>query len=101
MISMSCSKVHLRLVKKFPGPCGGVGGFVGGCGRGGAGGGDETAACSLGGDASCDVLVHALAAASDSSRPAAIALRLLGPLNMDVIMQRLLADQLLGCAKMH
>jgi NAD(P)H-hydrate repair Nnr-like enzyme with NAD(P)H-hydrate epimerase domain len=120
----------LRLVKKFPGhpPAGaivpsaarGVAASVikqaplaaasrqrpatsigGGCGGGGAGGGDETAACSLGGDASCDVLVHALAAASDSSRPAAIALRLLGPLHMDVIMQRLLADQLLGCAKMH
>ncbi|HEY4738235.1 MAG TPA: hypothetical protein VIH63_12665, partial [Xanthobacteraceae bacterium] len=40
------------------------------------------------GDASCDVLVHALAAASDSSRPAAIVLRLLGPLHMDVIMQK-------------
>ena len=117
MISMSCSKVHLRLVKKFPGhpPAGaivpsaalGVAASVikqaplaaasrqrpatsigGGCGGGGAGGSDETAACSLGGDASCDVLVHALAAASDSSRPAAIVLRLLGPLHMDVIMQK-------------
>jgi NAD(P)H-hydrate repair Nnr-like enzyme with NAD(P)H-hydrate epimerase domain len=60
----------------------------GGCGGGGAGGDGETAACSLGGDASCDVPVHALAAASDRSRPAAIALRLLGPLHMDVIMQK-------------
>src|SRR5215831_8586292 len=86
MISMSCSKVHLRLVKKLPGhpPAGaivpsaapGVAASVikqaplaaasrqrpatsigGGCGGGGGGG--EAAACSLGGDASCDVLVHA------------------------------------------
>ena len=114
---MSCSKVHFRLVKKFPGhpPAGaivpsaapGVAASVikqvplaaasrqrpatsigGGCGGGGAGGDGETAACSLGGDASCDVPVHALAAASDRSRPAAIALRLLGPLHMDVIMQK-------------
>jgi len=117
MISMSCSKVHLRLVKKVPGhpPAGaivpsaalGVAASVikqaplaaasrqrpatsigGGCGGGGAGGDGETAACSLGGDANCDVPVHALAAASDRSRPAAIALRLLGPLHMDVIMQK-------------
>jgi hypothetical protein len=106
----------LRLVKKFPGhpPAGaivpsaapGVAASVikqaplaaasrqrpatsigGGCGGGGAGGG-EAAACSLGGNASCDVLVHALVAASDRSRPAAIALRLLGPLHMHVIMQK-------------
>jgi hypothetical protein len=107
----------LRLVKKFPGhpPAGaivpsaapGVAASVikqaplaaanrqrpatsigGGCGGGGAAGDGETAACSLGGDASCDVPVHALAAASDRSRPAAIALRLLGPRHMDVIMQK-------------
>ena len=117
MISVSCSKVHLRLVKKFPGhpPAGaivpsaalGVAASVikqaplaaasrqrpatsigGGCRGGGAGGGDETAARSLGGDPSCDVLVHALAAASDRSRPAAIALRLRGRPHLDVIMQR-------------
>src|SRR6516164_8064344 len=101
MISMSCSKVHLRLVKKFPGhpPAGAIvpsaapgvddsvmtqaplaaasrqrpprsiGGGLGGDGAGG-----EAAACSLGGDASCDVPVHAVAVASDSSSPAAIAL---------------------------
>src|SRR3974377_1735800 len=81
MTSMSCSKVHLRLVKKFPGhpPAGaivpsaapGVAASVirqaplaaasrqrpatsigGGCGgRGAGGGGDEAAACSLGGAA--------------------------------------------------
>jgi len=115
---MSCSKVHLRLVKKFPGhpPAGaivpsaapGVAASVirqaplaaasrqrpatsigGGCGgRGAGGGGDEAAACSLGEDASCDVPVHALAVASDKSRPAAIAPRLIGPLHMDVVMQK-------------
>ena len=113
---MSCSKVHLRLVKKFPGhpPAGaivpsaapGVAESVikqaplaaasrqrpatsigGGCGGRGGGGG-EAAACSLGGDASCDVLVHAPTAANDRSRPAAIALRLFRPLHMDVIMQK-------------
>src|SRR5262249_4256719 len=112
MISMSCSKVHLRLVKKFPGhpPAGaivpsaapGVAESVikqaplaaasrqrparsigGGCGGRGGGGG-EAAACSLGGVASCDVLVHAPTAANDRSRPAAIALRLFRPLHMDV-----------------
>src|SRR5262249_6519691 len=116
MISMSCSKVHLRLVKKLPGhpPAGAIvpsaapgvaAGVIkqaplaaasrqrpatsigGGCGGGGGGGG-EAATCSLGGDPSCDVLVHALAAASDRSRPAAIALRLRGRPHMDVIMQR-------------
>ena len=59
----------------------------GGCGGGGGGGG-EAATCSLGGDPSCDVLVHALAAASDRSRPAAIAPRLRGRPHMEVIMQR-------------
>jgi len=116
MISMSCSKVHLRLVKKFPGhpPAGAIvpsaapgaaasvikqaplaaasrqrpaTSIGGGCGGGGGGGG-EAATCSLGGDPSCDVLVHALAAASDRSRPAAIALRLRGRPHMNVIMQR-------------
>lgn len=106
MISMSCSKVHLRLVKKLPGhpPAGaivpsdvpGVAPSVikqaplaaasrqrpatstgGGCEGGGGGG--AAAACSFGDDASCGVLVHAPAAASERSRPAAIALRLFGP----------------------
>jgi hypothetical protein len=119
----------LRLVKKFPGhpPAGaivpsaapGVAASVikqaplvaasrqrpptsigGGCGGGGGGGG-ELATCSLGGDASCGVLVQALAAASDRSRPAAIALRLFALLPMNVIMQRLLTDQPSGCAKKH
>ena len=56
--------------------------------RGWRRGGGEAATCTLGGDPSCDVLVHALAAASDRSRPAAIALRLRGRPHMDVIMQR-------------
>src|ERR1700758_4522460 len=104
MISMSCSKVHLRLVKKFPGhpPAGaivpsaapGVAPSVikqaplaaasrqrpatsigGGCGGGGVGGGDGCA-CSLGVAASCGVVVHAPTAAAVST--ATIALRLLG-----------------------
>ena len=116
IIRASCSKVHLRLVKKFPGhpPAGAIvpsaapavapsvirqpplaaasrqrplRSIGGGCGGGGGGGGDA-ATCSLGGDATRDVLVHALTAASNRSRAAAIALRLLGPLRMDVIMQK-------------
>src|SRR5262249_27270474 len=102
---MSCSKVHLRLVKKLPGhpPAGaivpsdvpGVAPSVikqapvaaasrqrpatsigGGCGGGGGGG---AAACPFCGDAQRGGGGHAPAAASERSRPAAIALRLFGP----------------------
>src|SRR5690242_15102405 len=104
MINMSCSKVHLRLVKKFPGhpPAGaivpsaalGVAPSVikqaplaaasrqrpatsigGGCCGGGEAGGGDGCACSLGVAASCGVVVHAPTAAAVST--ATIALRLL------------------------
>jgi hypothetical protein len=47
------------------------------------------------------VLVHAPTAASARNRPAATALRLLGPLHTDVIMQKGARRPALGCAKMH
>src|SRR5690348_6165489 len=120
---MSCSNVHLRLVKKFPGqpPAGAIvpsraPGVAASVIRqaplpavrrqrparsiGGGGGGGEIAASSVGEDATWDVLVHALAAASVRSRPAVIAARVLEPLNRDRIMQKA-AHRPLGCTKVH
>src|SRR5262249_30494898 len=137
IIRASCSKVHLRLVKKFPGhpPAGAIvpsaapapapifrsarpavapsvirqpplaaasrqrplRSIGGGCGGGGGGGGDA-ATCSLGGDATRDVLVHALTAASNRSIAAAIALRLPRPPRRGATSKKVLSDTSLWCA---
>ena len=113
---MSCSNVHLRLVKKFPGhpPAGaivpsrasGVAASViwqaplptarrqrparsMGGGDGGGGDGDGWV-CSLGAAVTSGVVVHAPVAAALRSRMAVAARRLPGLVRADLIMQRLL-----------